>query len=533
MTNNKNIERYIEMLKDLPQVKYAKHLKSVTSSVTTNWGAEAWSPLQISLDCYQNFRDSCVSAKIDISNVKTEIKGDQISIYAPPEYNLEKLYYIGSQKADEENQVGINGEGQKKVFSDLCRHSIYDPICISGSQALIVGVGDEVKGTELRPLVYHYFEINKVKGSYLILNKVMKKEFKDAFKSGLKNFFYDSNPLIGEKLWEYNGISCYKSNSSNGSGFYRRLKRVEIKDIPIIINIDKSYAALEKRVKSDRDRKAFDQRVQSIYFGIFSRSGFAYKAMIKNPAIRYILEKSKKIWHKGHPLLSSVASHSYGSLKDDKSLKDLFDKRYTAESKWTWSRNISYDDWFSTKTQNFIRRRDQDQKKKGKINLPSYFTSFGVISSLEAFIRAKSNAEKRIKNKKTKELSSKENKAINFLFKASKGLNPSFANLFNRDDEDNNLYDVKFKKISCKNLLGELKNNSDYNSKTIYLHKDLFKTNSFGKVFSTFLHELSHANGNGDGSREFSDMLTLLLENSIDKNKKINHYSKEWNKYRA
>ena len=67
-------------------------------------------------------------------------------------------------------------------------------------------------------------------------------------------------------------------------------------------------------------------------------------------------------------------------------------------------------------------------------------------------------------------------------------------------------------------MLGELKNNSDYNSKTIYLHKDLFKTNSFGRVFSTFLHELSHANGNGDGSREFSDMLTLLLENSIDKN---------------
>ena len=74
MTNNKNIERYIETLKDLPQIKHAKHLKSVTSSVTTNWGAEAWSPLQISLDCYQNFRDSCVSAKIDISNVKTEIK---------------------------------------------------------------------------------------------------------------------------------------------------------------------------------------------------------------------------------------------------------------------------------------------------------------------------------------------------------------------------------------------------------------------------------------------------------------------------
>ena len=97
MNNSKDIERYINLLKELPQITQAKHVRSVTSSVTTNWGAEAWSPLQISLDCYQNFRDSCISAKIDISNVKTEIKGDTISIYAPPEYNLEKLYYIGSQ----------------------------------------------------------------------------------------------------------------------------------------------------------------------------------------------------------------------------------------------------------------------------------------------------------------------------------------------------------------------------------------------------------------------------------------------------
>ena len=531
MTDNKQIQKYVEMLEELPQIKNAKHLRSVTSSVTTNWGAEPWSAQQCSIDLYQNFRDSCVSAKIDINNVKTEIKNDQISIYAPPEYNLEKLYYIGSQKSEDADAVGINGEGAKKVFSDLCRHSIYDPICISGSQALIVGVGEEVKGTELRPLVYHYFKINKVKGSYIILNKVIKKEFKDAFKTGLNNFFYASNPLIGKKLWDYNGISCYKSKSKNGVGFYRGFKRGDIKDIPIIINIEKPYAALEKRVKADRDRNAFDQRVQSIYFGIFSRSGFAWRAMKENPAIKYILKESKAIWHKGHSLLSSLSSHSYGSLKDDNSLKELFGTNYIAESRWTYSRTISYSDWFNTKTQNYIRGRDEKEKKKGKIYLPSYFTNFGVLSSLEAFLRNKENTEKRIKNKKTKELSSKENKAIDFLFRASKAVSPSFVNLFNRESEDDNLYDVKFKKIFCKELLGELKNNSDYNSKTIYLHKDLFKSN-FGRVFSTFLHELSHATGNGDGSREFSDCLTFLLEQSIEKNKKINQYAKEWNSYR-
>ena len=103
--------------------------------------------------------------------------------------------------------------------------------------------------------------------------------------------------------------------------------------------------------------------------------------------------------------------------------------------------------------------------------------------------------------------------------------------MFNREDESNNLYDVTFRKIFCKELLGELKNNNEYNSKTVYLHKDLFKS-SFSRIFSIFLHELSHCHGSGDGEREFSDMLTVLLQNSIEKSSVIAKYSKEWPRYK-
>ena len=57
--------------------------------------------------------------------------------------------------------------------------------------------------------------------------------------------------------------------------------------------------------------------------------------MVENPAIKYVLEKSKHIWTKGHLLLSQIASHSYGTLKDDKTLKELFKDGYYAESRWT------------------------------------------------------------------------------------------------------------------------------------------------------------------------------------------------------
>ena len=526
---DKVIEKYKNMLLDLPSVKKVEHVESKTSNITTSWGAEPWCELMISRDILANFVDGTVEAKLPIDNVKIATKNDQIIVSSPKtKFALRKLFFLGSKKTEKEDMIGQHGEGYKMSVVSLARMSIYDPINISGSEALIVAVGNKCEETGLRPLIFHFFKINEQNGSYFIINTLSDK-LKKAFEFGMLNFFHRQNKLVGPLLNDYNEIECYQSTSNDGAGFYRGLKRIDIKGIPIIINIKKSYSAIEKFTRQDRDRQAFSQKLQSNFFNIFCRSGF-YSLSTNVDVVYNILKCSKKIWKKGHPLLASMARHSYERLKDNPKLKKLFGKNYISESKFRYSTSITWSDWYSNKTQGWILRRDRTQKKT-KTLLPSYFSAFGVESSLDAFLRNKENTEKRIKNKKTKELSPKENKAINFLFRASKAVSPSFANLFNRESEDDNLYDVKFKKIFCKELLGELKNNSDYNSKTIYLHKDLFKSN-FGRVFSTFLHELSHATGNGDGSREFSDCLTFLLEQSIEKNKKINQYAKEWNSYR-
>ncbi len=524
-----DIKKLKELLLELPEIKSVEHVKSVESAVTTAWGEEVWDHYKLSRDCLQNMVDGCVESNIDIDKIKIKTENDQIKVFAPNEYSLEKLYYIGSTKSEKDvRQIGAHGEGIKKVFSDLARIGIFNPILLSGEQALIISVGKEVVGTELRPLIYNYFKINKVKGNFFILNTIDKK-LKQSFLFGLKNFFYPKNPLLGEVLHSYNDITIYKStDKNNGYGFYKGLKRVDIKGIPVIISIDKAYAALEKKTKIDRDRQAFDTKLQSTFFSIFARSGFYYRDMVGNLAIKYVLERSKHIWSKGHLLLSQIASHSYGMLKDDKDLKALFKDGYYAESRWTWSRDISYSDWFSTKTQNFIRSKTEKEKKNKKI-LPAYFTSFGVESALERFIKNKKNAENRIKNKKTKDLTPKEQKCINFLFDAAKSISPSFAKLFYSDTYDDPLFDVKFKTITCKDILGELKNTSDYNGKIIYLHKDLFQK-SFGSMLSTFLHELCHSLGHNDGSREFSDSLTVLIQKCIDNHSSVKKYSKEWSK---
>lgn len=533
MTDKKIIEKYENMLLELPNVTKVKHIESKVSNITTSWSATGWTPFQIARDIGANFYDSCVENKLPIDNVKVSTKNDQVVMHSPKtKFSLKKLFFLGSRKSELENDsiVGCHGEGFKMAVVSLARLSVYDPINISGSDALIVGIGKEDPETKLRALEYHYYKINEQNGTYFIIN-TLSPEIKKAFEKTMLNFMHAKNPLVGELLNEYNDIQCYKSTEKDGYGFYRGLQRVKIKSIPVIINIKKPYKSLENLTRQDRDRSNFSDKIQSKFFNIFCSSGFGYEFNGDNPAIYHIIKSSKPIWEKGAPLLSALASASYSKLKDSPKLKKLFGNNYFAESKFRYCDGMDWSTWYSTTTQSWILRRDRREKEKKK-KLPSYFSYLGLESSLDAFIRSKKNSEKRIKNKKTAELTHKEKRAVDFLFKASKAINPSFTNLFNIYDEDNNLYDVKFRKIFCKELHGELKNNSDYNSKTVYLHKDLFKSN-FGQVLSVFLHELSHATGSRDGQREFSDMLTVLLASSINKHKTISKYNKEWLRHRT
>ena len=45
-------------------------------------------------------------------------------------------------------------------------------------------------------------------------------------------------------------------------------------------------------------------------------------------------------------------------------IRDRFGSDYFAESKFTYSRDISYNEWYNTGTQNYIRSRTDKEKKK-------------------------------------------------------------------------------------------------------------------------------------------------------------------------
>lgn len=72
-----------------------QHERTIKSSVTTAWGVD-WDEEFVARDLMQNFFDAnhyCVH------EIKIETAGGDIKVSAPAVYNLERLYYLGSEKA--------------------------------------------------------------------------------------------------------------------------------------------------------------------------------------------------------------------------------------------------------------------------------------------------------------------------------------------------------------------------------------------------------------------------------------------------
>ena len=55
--DKKKIEKYKNLIIDIPGINSAEYVNSTTSSVTLSWGVE-WSPDYIARDIIQNFRDA-------------------------------------------------------------------------------------------------------------------------------------------------------------------------------------------------------------------------------------------------------------------------------------------------------------------------------------------------------------------------------------------------------------------------------------------------------------------------------------------
>ena len=204
-----------------------------------------WDEDFIARDIMQNFFDA---NRGSLAQIRVDVRGKEVRITGPTPFNLERLFYLGSEKGDDD--VGQYGEGFKVAATCLLRDHAVDVVAASGRELLRMRIAQQVvRDTSIYPVEYDFYEREEeVPGTLLLLRGCSPKLAK-ALSRGLTHFFHLNNALLGAQLWASPGceFSIYESTDGKGHVFYRKLKRGEMADIPLILVIDKKCEAARKK----------------------------------------------------------------------------------------------------------------------------------------------------------------------------------------------------------------------------------------------------------------------------------------------
>ena len=141
----------LQLLRTMDIGGHIRHEKTLTSSVTTDWQVH-WNEDFIARDLLQNFYDA---NRDNVAGIRVLVDGSRVTIAAPKGYNLERLFYLGSEK--QSSDVGHYGEGFKAAATCLLDFRV-TPVAMSDNQIAVLQISDEpVAGTDLYPLVYDFF----------------------------------------------------------------------------------------------------------------------------------------------------------------------------------------------------------------------------------------------------------------------------------------------------------------------------------------------------------------------------------------
>jgi hypothetical protein len=475
------------------------HVKTLTSAVTTAWGVN-WDEVYIARDLMQNFFDA---NRDRLGDVRVERDGTDVRISAPAPFNLERLFYLGSEKG--EDDIGQYGEGFKVAATCLLRDHGVTPVAASGRDVLCLRIAERaVADTELYPVEYDFYRSEEdIPGTLLLLAGCSRKLAK-ALSEGLNHFFHPDNPLLGPRRWsDYrDDFAVYDATDGKGHVFYRGLKRGEMEDIPVVLVINKKYEAIERKVGKDRDRNAFGDEMMDLFYRHFARYGLNGRS----EGQRVVVEAARRCWPRGHPLLSALADASC-SWPTALAGEVFGDGCYARCSSTKPAEQIEID------------RLERGWRDAGKQCLPAYFGRFGVLNAKDEMRRAEETALAESKRKGQRAPTTAEMEGVRVLSRALRELAPEVGAVF---DKGKTSYTV----AQTEALLGQLKSGRSYRSREVFLGADVF-VSDFPAALATFLHEHAHIFGH-DGSRGFTDALTELLETAVRCRKELDRYEATW-----
>jgi hypothetical protein len=486
-----------------------QHERTVVSSVTTSWGVD-WDEELVARDLMQNFFDA---NRDQVADVAVTTTGSTVTVSAPSSYDLERLYFLGSEKGPED--IGQYGEGFKAAATCVLRSGTTFLAAASGRKVLRIRVDNQpAGGTNLYPLVYDFFTSPKeIPGNRLIIGGASAKLAR-AMESGLTHFVYEGNPLIGpEELAEYDrSFVVYRSRTSDGHIFYRNLKRGEIPGLPLVLVLNKQYDRIEKKIRSDRDRNAFGEEVRDVLYGIWAQ--YFFRGITSRQ--RVAVEAARPCWERGegHPLLAKIASYlRWWHPSSAPTWQEVFTDRY-------YVRSTAKDPTEALRYQTVERQWE----KLGRRALPGYFKAFGLPSAATHIAEQEEKARQEAARNGRRAPSPAEKDGIALLTVTVRGLAPEIMSIF---DQGRTSYTV----AKTEALLGELKKGRGYRSREVFLAEAVFESD-LPRALAVFLHEHAHIFGH-DGSRGFTDALTELLENVIRFRDSLGVQESKWEAVRS
>lgn len=323
----------------------------------------------------------------------------------------------------------------------------------------------------------------------------------------------------GAKLWSScNGrFEIREHKTEPGPAIYCGKIIEPIPAVALILSINHPYAALDRALKNGEpstqpSRKTRRHRTPAqLFYDTFASRGI--KGNLE--AEKLIVKAAQPLWLTGHPLLEAVAweCHLWGGSWPAEAAQQIFGDRYFAASRpHSLLQQIKY------------RKQERLWEQEGRQRLPRCFSRFGVISAECHFRLRYELARHEVFSCRGRKPTRKEAALVEVLNAGLAILAPELASEVSRSQ-------IRLRIRKSDILKGYLRNWKGDRVHAVYLSHRLF-TCGFPEALAAFVHEHAHVLG-ADGSRDFTDALTEMLEEAIGHRDELSPLEAEWVRLRG
>lgn len=489
-----------------------------------------WDIYKILRDFIQNFYDSVPNTEFNKRFTYEYNNKNLIMKCANVSFNYEWLLHIGASSKtnnEEKDFAGYFGEGFK--VAALCAMRDYDlgvKTCSSNWSINVTESDIIIDGNVNKSLAYELetFE-DEAEDTVLILSNFKEKNL-EVFHSALYSFYYEENPLLGEKIYSNTLCSIYhrsnvkkhdtypRSYNSSGEGiiFAGLQARGSIKE-PLIF-------CYHKYSDNDRDREFFSDidNIDIIIKCIWEiEPEHAMKLLISFKNLWYTYPKEKY----GYRSYYTIIKNLIFKVECNTNLIKEFNKSYP---------KLLYAEKIPQSNKKALNERKYCLvwlRKNSDYTLVQDSFEYLNVQSLEEKCK-----EENILPKIT-EPTLREEKYINLLKECVNELFIGFLDLENlpscnvirnMEASVSGYASIFNNKVKNKNLWGFTYR---YKIDSICIKETHLKREVFTDALTVFIHELCHTFG-GDKSESFSYALTKALQLVIANNYVVERYKLKW-----